>query len=681
MSLDLRWTNWAWLVAAAVPWLAVGCVNGAVQDGPGSSAAYVPSTSNGGATGAGGAGTGTVADGSCHDTQSDPVHCGSCTHACAAGQVCALGVCQAPSSSCTAPQTLCNGACADLSSAANCGSCGNACAAGQSCTAGACQCPGAQTVCNGACVDTQTSSDHCGGCSQPCATGATCSAGQCACAAGQQVCSGVCTDVQQSDSNCGACGNACAAGQTCTSGSCVTGAGADGCSGKALGLTLSQIAVYQTVKVAVMDTGAEIGTSKRTSDIVTGRPTMFRLSVTADAGFAQRQLSARVTVDNGTTATQYFGKQTISKTSVETDPLTTFQVFVPPEQITADTRYSAELVECGTGSGNAGVVRFPASDAIELGARHTGGVKVKIIPLLANGKLPDTSDASLTVYKQQLLAMYPIDSVELSIGSQLSIAFPVDWEAALDQMRSKRKTDNPAADVYYYGLLKPQDTFATFCGKGCTTGIGYVADANAPSFRAAMGIGYADRASAQTMAHELGHNHGRNHAPCVPSGGSISGVDPSYPFPDGRTGVLGYDARTKVLLSADKSTDLMGYCSNVWLSEYTYGGITDRVAAVNGNGSQAQVFSLAGLQPWRVLLTSSKGARWGAPITRPSAAEGTPIGARISNAAGALLAEVNVYRTEVSDQGGAVFLVPEPQAGWSTLEIPGLGAIAFDAAP
>jgi len=123
---------------------------------------------------------------------------------------------------------------------------------------------------------------------------------------------------------------------------------------------------------------------------------------------------------------------------------------------------------------------------------------------------------------------------------------------------------------------------------------------------------------------------------------------------------------------------LMGYCSNVWLSEYTYGGITDRVASVNGNnGSQAQVLSAAALQPWRVLLVSRQGMRWGAPITSPSVAEGSAVSARILDAAGAVLAEVDVYRTEISDQGGAVYLVPEPKAGWNAVQIPGSSAIAF----
>jgi hypothetical protein len=166
-----------------------------------------------------------------------------------------------------------------------------------------------------------------------------------------------------------------------------------------------------------------------------------------------------------------------------------------------------------------------------------------------------------------------------------------------------------------------------------------------------MGVGFADRESAQTMAHELGHNHGRNHAPCVPNGGSISGVDPNYPFPDGRTGVIGYDARTKVLLSADKGTDLMGYCSNVWLSEYTYGGITDRVALVNGNTTQA--LNTTPRRTWRVLLLGSNDPRWGMPITRPSLPEGEAVTANILDAKGALLTQADVYRTEVSDSGSA----------------------------
>jgi hypothetical protein len=584
----------------------------------------------------------------------------------------------APVANCTAPQVSCNGMCVDLTSTAHCGSCEQACVSGQSCSGGACVCPGAQTACNGACVDTQASVEHCGGCSKPCATGAACNAGVCGCAAGQEQCNGVCVDVKQSAANCGACGNACVTGQTCDGGACVTGAGADGCTGgPALGISVKKIDVYQAVKVPVMDSGAEITTDKRTTDIVTGKTTMFRLSVALESGFSARQISARVTVDNGTTVAQYFAKQAVSKDSVETESASTFQVVVPAEQITADARYSAELVECATGAGvgQAGNARFPKTGDVALAARHTGGLKVTIIPLQANNKVPDTSETALTTYRQQLMAMYPIDAITFTVAPPMTVAYPLDWEGTLDQMRAKRKSDAAAADVYYYGLLKPVDSFNSFCGNGCTTGIGYLTDAKSPGQRAALGVGYADRVSAQTMAHELGHNLGRGHAPCVPSGGSIAGVDTKYPFTDGRTGIIGYDSRTKALLS-DKGTDLMGYCSNVWLSEYTYNAIMDRIALVNGN--QSQVLSAAALQTWRVLIVGgSKGARWGVPIATPSLPEGTAVTARVVDAAGNLLEQITVYRTEMSDSGAASIMVPEPKQGWSGVEVLGTGVVAF----
>ena len=56
-----------------------------------------------------------------------------------------------------------------------------------------------------------------------------------------------------------------------------------------------------------------------------------------------------------------------------------------------------------------------------------------------------------------------------------------------------------------------------------------------------MGLAFADVASAFIMLHEVGHNHGRQHAPCVPPGAQIAGVDPDYPQADGRIGTIGYE--------------------------------------------------------------------------------------------------------------------------------------------
>src|SRR5690606_14590547 len=95
----------------------------------------------------------------------------------------------------------------------------------------------------------------------------------------------------------------------------------------------------------------------------------------------------------------------------------------------------------------------------------------------------------------------------------------VDLGNTLDQVTNQRSSDSPASDVYYYGLIDPASSFNNYCNGGCTTGVGWVTDLSnwAVSHRAAVGIGFGTR-GAGTFTHELGHNHGRNHAPCGGAG-------------------------------------------------------------------------------------------------------------------------------------------------------------------
>jgi hypothetical protein len=105
----------------------------------------------------------------------------------------------------------------------NCGACGMACAAGQSCTAGVCGCPAGQTNCGGACVDVKSDINHCGSCDKACSGGAACSAGSCGCAANQTTCAAACVDTLANNAHCGGCDKPCAAGSTCQNGQCGSG--------------------------------------------------------------------------------------------------------------------------------------------------------------------------------------------------------------------------------------------------------------------------------------------------------------------------------------------------------------------------------------------------------------------------------------------------------------------------
>lgn len=471
----------------------------------------------------------------------------------------------------------------------------------------------------------------------------------------------------------GAPGNA---GSGNVSGSSATGD--DGC-GSAAAVSLSQVAVYQTVKIPIMQSGTEVAVASRKTDVVAGKDAVFRLFVTPDTGFSAHQLSGRVVVDNNGTVDTYYSKANISGASAEGTLNSTFQVTVPKDKITRTTQYYAEVADCGASSGGASPgARFPASGSVPIGARETGTLKIKVIPLSANSMVADTSATALNGYKAAFMAMYPITSIDITVGDTVNVPDPKDWTAMLDAVRSKRQMDQPPVDVYYYGFLKPTTTLQQYCGSGCTAGIGYVvptgSSGQVASQRAALGLAYADTTSAQTMVHEVGHNHGRNHAPCV-QGGTINGVDGNYPYSNGATGVYGWDNRSSALLTPDR-TDIMGYCNNKWISDYTYDGILTRVAAVNGAPMNVLVPPEL-VHPWRVLLLDSRGARWGAPIEQAIAPAGQAELADVLDAKGARITSVNVYRTEIADIDAFSFEVPPPEAGWASIQVKGAKALSY----
>lgn len=473
----------------------------------------------------------------------------------------------------------------------------------------------------------------------------------------------------------------CSLGQACKAGQCAGGTGgetnADGCAGLALNLSISQIAAYQVVEVPLMKDGSEIAQAARNTDVVVGRDAMIRVFVTVGAGFAARPLSARVFVQNATTVDTYFAKKTVSASSQPGTLDSTFQITVPKDKIGPDSRYAVEVVECGTpGMGTMQRPRFPAMDGVPLGARATGGLKIKLIPLIARSMQADTSDTALQAYRSLLLAMYPITGVELTVGTSLTVASDTDWTGMLDQVRAKRQADAPPADVYYYGLLKPTTTLRAYCGTGCTAGIGYVPQGSTTqqaSQRAALGLAFADVGSAETMAHEVGHNHGRNHAPCA-QGGTISGVDAKYPYAGALVGVYGWDSRSSKLIAPDR-TDIMGYCANKWISDYTYDGLVNRVAQVNG--ALSVLLDGASLHPWRVLLLDARGARWGFPINEPSPPAGEPEIAEVLDGSGQAIEQVTVYRTMISDIDASSIQVPTPEPGWYAIRVAGAAPLPF----
>lgn len=616
-----------------------------------------------------------VCSGMCVDLQTDANHCGNCATACTGSRVCVAGAC-----TCASGSLSCGGVCADpMTSAEHCGACNNACTDGKTCQGGTCACAPGKQACGQTCVDLQTDNANCGSCGKACTSGSTCVAGQCACAMGQTLCGEACADLQTSAQNCGACGKSCGLGQSCVAGACSSGGGGnlleDGCQGLAQGVSVEEVSVYQTVKIPIVEDGAAVNGDDRNADVVAGRDALFRIFVSVGSGFTARSMSARLFLENAGTVTTLYSdeKPMISKSSAEEELGTTFQIEVPKEAIKPDTRFAVEVVECGgTGSGGMQSPRFPDSEGAALGAVETGPLKIHFVPIKVNSLVPETTEQALAPYKEYFLATYPITDVIFEVGEELQ-ASSANWTAMLDSVRSRRQSDRPAADVYYYGLVKPRATLREYCMQSCTTGIGYVPQGSSnqqSGQRVAVGIAFSDKVSSETMLHEVGHNHGRLHTNC----GGPDSPDPNYPYARGEVGVYGFDSRSQTILGTDR-TDIMGYCNNKWFSDYTYQALLERGRTVNS--VQSVVVAPGALSKFRVLLVDSGTAWWGHPIDEPSLPAGVAEEAEIFDANGQPIATATVYRTPIADADAYSFEVPLPEAGWYAVRVDGAPLLAF----
>ena len=86
-----------------------------------------------------------------------------------------------------------------------------------------------------------------------------------------------------------------------------------------------------------------------------------------------------------------------------------------------------------------------------------------------------------------------------------------------------------------------------------------------------VAIGYDEESDrGRITAHELGHTWERLHSPC----GGPTQLDPQFPYPSGNIGRFGFDVRERILQQPE-TPDIMGYCGDPWISDYTYRGVMD----------------------------------------------------------------------------------------------------------
>lgn len=173
------------------------------------------------------------------------------------------------------------------------------------------------------------------------------------------------------------------------------------------------------------------------------------------------------------------------------------------------------------------------------------------------------------------LRTYPLPYIITAVGASLSYTGPCDsgvpnptypdWVELLYRVTGRWQAAG-GPDNYYYGLLN------VYCDYGCISGIGWVG-----GYKAAVGfsgIGPSHYGASETHAHEVGHNHGRPHAP----GCYANDPDPSFPYVSDGKGYIGnaanpnygFDINSRVIYPYPNYYDFMSYCEPTWVSDYTY---------------------------------------------------------------------------------------------------------------
>lgn len=363
-------------------------------------------------------------------------------------------------------------------------------------------------------------------------------------------------------------------------------------------LAITEVAMFQGLKASIAKNGSAATPG---IPLVAARDALIRVYVKPASSYKARSLKAVLSLldGDGKAIKAISDTKKVTAASTESNAQSTFNFTVPGEFLPLGVQYSvaitdenADQVADGTDSS----ARFPTDGtAAALGVKSAGpSLKIVIVPVKytadGSGRLPDTSAAQLQIDRDVAFARYPVPNVEVTIRSQ-----PFTWSSAvkgsgqgwselLQALADLRDRDGVDDDVYYWGAFNAAPSEAQFCGGGCVAGLStVVSDPRDAYFRASIGVGFHGESAAETMAHEVGHAHGRNHAPCSDFG-SIDGVDPNFPssgHPDATLGTWGYDLVNQSFIAPTEAHDMMSYCSPTFVSDYTYKALFDRLATVN----------------------------------------------------------------------------------------------------
>ena len=334
-------------------------------------------------------------------------------------------------------------------------------------------------------------------------------------------------------------------------------------------VTVSLPMVYLTQSVQV---------PSRSVRLVANRNALLRAFVTAEEprGFFEPEVVAVFTGPEGEEVHRAVMSRAASQIPAEADEgdlELSYNAVIPSEAVTPGVEMVVEVDPDGTLPLTAASrTRFPNEGSDALSVVEVPPMQLTLVPVIT-AEEPDTS----------VLAWVRGISADSPEAGLLRHAFPFAefnvrpheaYHTSLDLTSS-------AGQVSLFGELEALR--ASEGGTGYYYGVAANLGSNAGRGQLPGWVSVGVPRST-TLAHEVGHNLSLRHAPC----GDPSGVDPAYPYPDGRIGVWGYDFRTGSTIPPDRGQDIMTYCRTLpWLSDYYFEKVIDHRARLAAGTASA----------------------------------------------------------------------------------------------
>jgi hypothetical protein len=277
---------------------------------------------------------------------------------------------------------------------------------------------------------------------------------------------------------------------------------------------------------------------------------------------------------------------------------------LPAEAVRPSMTYRIELLENSATVIDASTdgATFPVAGPSDLGITADAmKMKVVLIPVVTPEGGVQMTDPLRQIFEERLIATYPLQELEIVVREPwVNSARLSNLDAAFNFMAQARAEDGAGHETYYH-LVADNDTCCTGADFEGWAGIANLSDASNLAERDGISKIYVDwpeywEVDAEVMIHEIGHNHGRDHAPC----GDPGGPDPDYPYAGAVIGVTGYDIHKGTLMYAGvpdaeygmELTDFMSYCWPNWWSDYTWQALVERVRLMT------QAASAGAPAPW-----------------------------------------------------------------------------------